>query len=259
MSVFSRYTSVLKSYFLFPWYLYQVYHKHLLEGDKARISADRRIKGGEGNTFILVQKDGTRISNPDIKGLEIEFLGKGALVEIGEGCLFTNTKFICGPEVRIKLADRVRIYGRLSVYATAAKSNLKIGRNTVIGEVDISLRDEQGHSVLIGENCLFGWGGVSFRTTDGHTIFNLSDGQPLNYGGDIILGNHIWVGRSVCFLKHASVASDSVIGAHSLVTKAFSESNVVIAGFPARVIRKNISWAEQNIEEYLARRSKSSR
>ena len=198
----------------------------------------------------MVQKDGTRIPNPDIKGLEIEFLGKGALVEIGEGCRFTNTKFICGPEVKIKLAEEVLVCEKLFIWAAAARSEVSIGRGTSLGVVTLHLRWEKEHYIHIGEDCMFGWD-ITFRMSDGHAILDSTTRQVLNKGGNIVIGNHVWVGTQVLFLKHSSVGNNSVVGARSLVTKTFSEDNVIIAGTPARVIRRGTDWVRETVDQYL--------
>ena len=63
-----------------------------------------------------------------------------------------------------------------------------------------------------------------------------------NRGGHIIIGNHVWVGHAVKILKSSMINDDSVIGSSSLVNKKFENGNVIIAGFPAKVIRNEITW-----------------
>ena len=40
----------------------------------------------------------------------------------------------------------------------------------------------------------------------------------------------------------AIINNNSVIAAHTLVNKSFSESNILVAGIPAKIKRKNIVW-----------------
>ena len=42
--------------------------------------------------------------------------------------------------------------------------------------------------------------------------------------------------------KGVNIANNSVIGASAVVTKGFEESNVIIAGNPAKVIKRGINW-----------------
>lgn len=46
----------------------------------------------------------------------------------------------------------------------------------------------------------------------------------------------------VAISKGAQIADNSVIGQRALVTRAFNEQNVMIAGVPARIIKTKISW-----------------
>jgi serine acetyltransferase len=43
-------------------------------------------------------------------------------------------------------------------------------------------------------------------------------------------------------IKNAKIPNDCVVGACSVVAKAFDDSNVVIAGNPAKVIREDVLW-----------------
>lgn len=36
---------------------------------------------------------------------------------------------------------------------------------------------------------------------------------------------------------------NTVVGSNSIVTKEFLELNILLAGVPARIIRKNINWS----------------
>lgn len=49
---------------------------------------------------------------------------------------------------------------------------------------------------------------------------------------------------SVDILKGASINDNSIIGFKSLVTKKYTEKNVIIAGSPAKIIKTNINWEE---------------
>ena len=42
--------------------------------------------------------------------------------------------------------------------------------------------------------------------------------------------------------KGVSIKQDTIIGTGSVVTKPFDESNVVIAGTPAKIVKRNVVW-----------------
>ncbi len=54
----------------------------------------------------------------------------------------------------------------------------------------------------------------------------------------ITLGNNCWIGMNSIILPGVSLAANTVVGAGSIVTHSFPEGNCIIAGNPARVIRK---------------------
>lgn len=114
--------------------------------------------------------------------------------------------------------------------------------------MEIQMNDEN-ETLTIGDNCLFSWG-IKARTSDGHSIVDLSTNRAVNLPKDISIADRVWVGEDVSFLKGSMISSDSVVGSRSVVTKAFESPNVVIAGFPAIVVKENIKWDRRRPSEY---------
>lgn len=94
---------------------------------------------------------------------------------------------------------------------------------------------------MIGKDCMFSYG-INIWTGDGHPIYDLTTEERINEDQDVIIGNHVWMGRNVSVHKGGVIPDGCVIGANSFVTKKFYESNCMIAGTPARIIKKNIRW-----------------
>ena len=92
---------------------------------------------------------------------------------------------------------------------------------------------------------------INIFTSDGHTIYEQKTGKITNRQPcRITIGDHVWVGWHVTLLKNAAVASDSIVGAASLVTGEFQEPNSLIAGTPAKLIRKGINWDRTSVTEF---------
>jgi acetyltransferase-like isoleucine patch superfamily enzyme len=96
--------------------------------------------------------------------------------------------------------------------------------------------------ISFGDGCLLSWD-VLIMDTDAHNIYNLSTGEKINPDNAIEIGNHVWIGCRTLVLKGSKIADNSVVGANSLVTAKFEEPNVIVAGVPAKVVKKSISWA----------------
>lgn len=98
-----------------------------------------------------------------------------------------------------------------------------------------------GASVVIGEDCMFSTG-VEIETSDHHGIYDAASGVRLNNDADVLIGNHVWVGRGTAITKGATVGSNTVLGQRSIVTGKLEEG-CVYAGIPARKLREGIQWS----------------
>jgi acetyltransferase-like isoleucine patch superfamily enzyme len=57
-------------------------------------------------------------------------------------------------------------------------------------------------------------------------------------GKDVVLGERCWIGMNAVLLPGVALGGRTIVGAGSVVTKSFPDGNCVIAGNPARLIRK---------------------
>ena len=72
-------------------------------------------------------------------------------------------------------------------------------------------------------------------------IFNIEN-ERINPEKDIYLGENIWIGCNTTILKGTSLKRDIIIGAGSVVATKINEVGVVLAGNPARIIKKDVTW-----------------
>lgn len=123
-----------------------------------------------------------------------------------------------------------------------------VNRNvTIAGGANITfdindLNNFQGFGVYyqcMNENISFGKGcfvanNCGFITAN----HNLNDLQKHDKGKKIIIGNKCWIGMNSIVLPGVLLGDNTVVGAGSVVTKSFPQGNVVIAGNPAKIIKK---------------------
>lgn len=125
------------------------------------------------------------------------------------------------------------------------KGICEIGDGTSIEQIEIIINSLG--KVEIGKDCLFSYG-IVLMQTDHHHIFDLSTKKRVNINKDIIIGNHVWIGREVELLAGAEIGDNSVVGARAVTSSKFG-CGVVIVGNPAKVVRENIIWAEDPIRK----------
>lgn len=164
----------------------------------------------------------------------------------------TGNRIIIDDMVRL-LHCRICIYGNNNTLYIGPRScldggyfwmenddnKIEVGAHTFFhGDAHIAALEST--SVVIGEDCLFA-SDVHFRTGDSHSIIN-KDGVRINHAADIRIGDHCWIGTKVICLKGTEIGNHCVVGAGSLVNGKYAEANCIIAGIPAKVVRKEIDW-----------------
>lgn len=71
--------------------------------------------------------------------------------------------------------------------------------------------------------------------TSNHDLNDLEQHQS---GKDVVLGEKCWIGMNSVILPGVVLGDKTIVGAGSIVSKSFPEGNCVIAGNPAKIIRK---------------------
>jgi len=91
-----------------------------------------------------------------------------------------------------------------------------------------------GARISIGDRCWFG-PEVMLRDDDEHAIAGSARTAP------IVIGSNVWVGARAVILKGVTIADGAVVASGAVVTRDVPPRTLV-AGVPARVIRKDVSW-----------------
>ena len=170
------------------------------------------------------------------------FIGKNCIV--GKGTILfsgDNAVYTMHPSVAYNSPDAV-LY---------SNSVLEIGKGTTI--VGTMIRICHYNTVHIDEDCMLSRDIIMF-CGDGHAIFDCKTRERTNYPLDskinkyyIHLHKHTWVGIHAIILGGTDVGKGSIIGAGSIV-KGKYPNNCVIAGNPAKVVRRDTAWSREYMD-----------
>lgn len=169
--------------------------------------------------------------------------GSDNTILVGNGCNLRNsTFFIWGSNNTIILEDNISAY-ELHIHIEQNDNVIHIGESTTFHgrdghPIDIAL--DEATTIEIGRDCMFS-NNIHIRSTDSHSIVDMQ-GKRTNPAQNVYIGSHCWIGMNVLLLKGTSISNNSVIAASSVCIKKYNESNCVIAGNPARIVKNDIDW-----------------
>lgn len=174
------------------------------------------ILNGDNNEIIVGEYS-------NLQGLlEIRLNGNNNIINLGNISTIVNLTIIAGFENN-----------------KTQNSKIIIKDGTSFNQVQIMILEHD--SILeIGKECMFS-GNIMLHLTDGHSITDYN-GNLLNYGTNVKIGDKVWVGRNVTILKHAFIPNGTIVAMGSIVSKKYNEENTIIAGIPAKVVKRDILW-----------------
>ncbi|MCX7020341.1 MAG: acyltransferase [bacterium] len=114
----------------------------------------------------------------------------------------------------------------------ASPENVRLGRCTYPGDMP-SCYIQAVNGIEIGDYSIFG-PGVGLISAN-HDPENLDRHLPC---GPIRIGRFCWIGMNAVILPSIELGDHTIVGAGSVVTRSFPEGYCLIAGNPARLIRK---------------------
>ena len=173
-------------------------------------------------------------------------------ISINEKCCLVNmVVFIDGDSNELLLKKTCDIKDTI-FYLTFHDKNkfISIGENVCINSGEF-LALSENTKILIGDNCMLSTG-IIFRTDDSHVIFDKNNKyNVVNIPGDVIIKEHVWICADVCIGKNVTIGANNILAFSSIVTKSFPEENVIIAGSPAKIVKRDISWDFKQYTNYL--------
>jgi acetyltransferase-like isoleucine patch superfamily enzyme len=171
-------------------------------------------------------------------------IGYGTIIDVKEAVITNCTigkfnKFFGPMKVEIKEKSKIGDYnifncGAWTENKSEFKKTLKIGKKTLI--TGKHYFDVSGLLSILDETWIAG---------NGSQFWTHGSGTKKRY---IIIGKNCYISSAVRFAPGVNLANNILVGIGSVVTKDFINDNMLIAGVPAKVIKKKYDWKTQ---EYI--------
>lgn len=179
------------------------------------------------------------------QNIQIKFAGRNNRLFVADpvriGRLFID--FDCDNGL-VEIGESKGVPAFLANIRVGQDATVRIGRNVSTTAV-VAMSAAEGATITIGDDVMFA-SENQVRADDGHPIFDVRTGKRVNVSRSIVIGNHVWIGHSAAVLGGASIGDGTVVGMGSIVTRPLP-NNVVAAGVPARVVRRDTAWERPHL------------
>ncbi|RFZ94850.1 acyltransferase [Mucilaginibacter conchicola] len=194
---------------------------------------------GKNNKVLFSPLSGVIKCHITINGNNNEIL-------VEKGVTLNNLKiFIEGNNCLIHLRKNVQFKDGGTLWVEDNHGKISIGDDTVIHHAELAVT-ENNSKITIGSGCLFAYG-IDIRCGDSHSIIDLGNKERINHAKDVVIGNKVWMAAHTTVLKGVTILDNCVVATKAIVTRSPGLSNVILGGIPAKVIKKNISWAHERM------------
>ncbi len=181
------------------------------------------------SNYRLKSLDGKMILNAPIEPGIVKF----GTYEIGTYNGATDTGIIdLKPDSTITF-DGKALFGVGCRISVNASGHLRFGEDFVVTAASTFICS---NLISFGKSCLLSWE-ILLMDTDLHTILPVSTKKE-----EIHIGDRNWIGCRCTLLKSTETGANCIIGANSQLRKAYHEDNVLIAGNPAAIVRREVNW-----------------
>lgn len=210
-----------------------------------------RLEKLASNHIYLINDKNEKYEVSYIEGLNVIWLGENSTITF-----YTNDiPQIINTTIRINSNSQITIGFNSDIRNLLVRMEMKnlmisIGNNFRIYQGEFVITGSRGVKIQIGNDCLFS-SHICLRADDGHTIYDNKTNKILNHSKRIVIGNHVWLGNGVHILKNAVIPDNTIVGTKSIVNKPFEDTNTVIAGIPAKIVKKNINWDRRGLANFI--------
>ncbi|MEL7034338.1 MAG: DapH/DapD/GlmU-related protein [Cyanobacteria bacterium J06592_8] len=141
----------------------------------------------------------------------------------------------------VQISEDCTIWGPLTIAPIEGIKNIQIGKGTFINtEIRFGVPKDK---VIIGDNVQIG-PRVMFETVS-HGLQYISGQGRSSQSKPIVVEDEVWIGGGAIILQGVTIGRGSVVAAGAVVTKDV-EPNTVVAGIPARFLRRTDEKKEVN-------------
>jgi acetyltransferase-like isoleucine patch superfamily enzyme len=172
---------------------------------------------------------------------KITFLGDATdnVIVLSPSHLYRITLHVSGSRNIALMGSSALWQSRLMVAFKGNDNLFFIGDRCAVNDAHATLTCD-GCCIVIGDNCMLS-SGVTIRTHDEHGIVDMRTGEWLNPPKNVIVEPHVWIGSGATVRMGTKIGFGSIVGERSVVTRDV-ERYTAVAGVPARMIRRDISW-----------------
>lgn len=198
-----------------------------------------------GNMLVLHNQDGSTVTNPRyMRGIHVRFNGQHSRVDLYQPFDLNGAKFTLFDDDHFVIGRGCS--GNFFVLG-GGNTRLTVGCDCGLQNAYFCLYGHPGVSICVGDGCLFS-SDVTIWASDTHQILDCASGKIINNTKrSLSIGNRVWVGTRCTILKGTYISDDTIVGAASVVSGRFTESNIIIAGNPAHKIKDGVSWSPDTI------------
>lgn len=181
------------------------------------------------------------VSESALAPKEINCTGEGNKIFVEDGAVLNGFVItVRGNNNYIRIGKKCSLKGR--IFLNGHHSLVSIDDETTA--VDVRITAGGRKKIIIGKDCMFSRK-IEVRCWDEHPIFDIASKEQINFGKDVLIGDHVWVGVGVTINKGAEIPDGCVIGSNSIVTKKLSVKNSIYVGAPAKIYKEGIIWGRK--------------
>ncbi|GLK80510.1 acyltransferase [Methylopila turkensis] len=161
----------------------------------------------------------------------------GNSVVIGRNFRFDRLEVVfCGVGNSLVIGDDVNWSGAIRIRGHGVSVSIGSRCDSKEGRIVAA-----GASISLGTDCLIAED-VELRSSDIHRIYDRESGELLNAPAPIVIGRRTWLCGGAMVLKGVELAEGAIVGSRAVVATSVEEPRCVVAGNPARIVRRGVIW-----------------